>query len=135
MAHSFLSLCRTWLKARREWSSTQTWTKLPAGGGAVLALVALAVAIARDAVSGAAELAQLLYIDVDHLTGPVALVADHRFEIPPAVQAMAHQDPADGAARQTGLLCNTVIGTLVLPQINHLGLDRGGRPGRAERGS
>ena len=79
--------------------------------------IALTMTISCDAVAYPIEFTELFYINVHHLAGPLTFVADHRFrrfQIAPTVQAMAHQSAADGAARETCLVCNAVIGS-VLP--------------------
>ena len=99
---------------------------------------ALALAVPCDAMAGAVELAQLLDIHMDQLTRLIPLIADHRLgrcQIPPAVEAMAHQYAADGGAGETGLVCNEVIDAPLPAQCNDHGLDGFRRLGRAIAGS
>src|SRR5260370_641287 len=50
------------------------------------AAVALALAVAGDAMADLVELAELFDVDVDHLAGPLALVAAGRVGPPPGAQ-------------------------------------------------
>ena len=99
MALSFFSSGRIWLKAMREASSMQTWTN-----SQPLPRLALAGALAGDAVADPLEAAELLDVDVDQFAGRLALVADHRLgrlQIPHPAQAQRAQDAADrGRARR-----------------------------------
>ena len=68
--------------------------------------VALAGAVAGDAVADAIELAELLDVDVDDLAGRCALVAADRLgrlERRKPVEAQALQDAADGGGRNADL--------------------------------
>jgi len=107
--------------------------KLPADAPGV----ALTVAVSGDTVAHTVEFTQFFDIDMDHLAGPLPLIADHRlggFQIPPAVEAMAHQNATDGGAGEAGLVCNTIIGAPLPTQCNDLGLDSLRRPVRTALG-
>ena len=87
---------------------------------------ALAMAVACNAMTDAVEFTQLLDVHVDHLAGPVSLIADHRLDglqIRPAVQAMTYQDTADGGAGEAGLVGNKVIDALLPAQRDNLRLN------------
>ena len=56
--------------------------------------IALAVAVACNAMADAVEFTQFLDIHIDHLAGAVPVITDHRLgrlQVPPAVQAMTYQ--------------------------------------------
>jgi hypothetical protein len=75
--------------------------ELPADAAAV----ALAGAITGDAVANPLEAAELFDVEVDHLAGRCALVADHRYgrlQIPDPAQAQTLQNPAN-RCRETPL--------------------------------
>ncbi len=68
--------------------------------------VALAGAVAGDAVARSVEAAELLDVDVDELAGVLAFVAPYRlgrFERLEAVEAEPPQDTADGGGRDAEL--------------------------------
>ncbi len=70
------------------------------------ARLALAGAIAGDAMADSVEFAELFDVDVDELAGMLALVAAHRLgglESAELVQAQAPQNPADGGRRDAHL--------------------------------
>src|SRR4051812_17842878 len=75
--------------------------ELPADAAAV----ALAGAIASDAVADSVETTELFDIDVDHLAGRGALIAAHRLgrlQVAYPVQPQSLQDAADGGRRDAG---------------------------------
>jgi hypothetical protein len=81
------------------------------------AAVALAGAVAGDAmanpVANPVEAAELLDIEVDHLAGVLALVADHRrgrFEGAELVQPKPEEDPADRGGRDADRLGDLLAG-------------------------
>src|SRR3970282_2060145 len=79
--------------------------KFPADAAAV----ALAGAIAGDAVAAPVEAAELLDVDVDHLAGRFALVANDRrgrLQILDPAQAQSPQNPADRCRRDAGVPCD-----------------------------
>ncbi|KQT70250.1 hypothetical protein ASG51_14460 [Methylobacterium sp. Leaf465] len=93
------------------------------------AALALAGALAGDAMAGALEAAELLDVDVDQLAGPLAFVALHgrgRFEITDAVQAVPAQHPADGGGRD-GEVTGDLLAGQTLPMQGQDGVLRPGR--------
>src|SRR5258708_35084304 len=80
--------------------------EFPAEAFAAAAPVALACAIAGDAVADAIDPAELLDIDMDELAGVLALVAAHRLgrlQRPQPVQSETAQDARHGRRRDAGL--------------------------------
>src|SRR5215212_2240740 len=89
--------------------------------------VALAAAIAGDAVADAVDPAELLDVDVDHLAGMGTLIAPDRlgrFECAELVEPQAPQDAADGCRREPELSSDLLAGPALPTQSFHL-LDDG----------
>src|SRR5258708_3075640 len=89
--------------------------ELPADAAAV----ALAGAVAGDAVTDPVEAAELLDIEMDHLAGVLALVTDHRrrrLQIPYTAEAETLEHPAHGGRRDAGLLGDLLAGPTLAPQ-------------------
>src|SRR5580700_7153218 len=97
--------------------------ELPADAAAV----ALALAVAGDAVADLVELAELLDIDVDHLARSLALVAAGRFSgVQGAllVEAQALEHAADGGSRDANgggdLLAGHALAAQAFDALDHL---------------
>src|SRR6202047_1882841 len=83
--------------------------ELPAGA----ACIALAFAVAGDALANSLEAPQFLDVEMDQLARMLSLIAPHRrgrLEGAEAVQAQPLEDPADGCRRDAGLLGNRLAG-------------------------
>src|SRR5215471_3230828 len=84
------------------------------------AAVALAGAIAGDAVADAVEAAELFDIDVEQFAEPLTLVAADgfgRFECPQLVEPEALQDPADAGRRDAQFGSDLLAGPALAPQL------------------
>jgi hypothetical protein len=107
--------------------------KLPADATAV----ALAGAVAGDAVADPVEAAELLDVDMDHLARRFALVANDRrgrLQILDPAQAQTLQNPADGCRGDAGFLGDLFARpTLATQRFNPLNTRLGGRPVEAMR--
>ena len=107
--------------------------KLPADAAAV----ALAGAVAGDAMADPVEAAELLDVDMDHLARGFALVADDRrgrLQILDPAQAETLENPADRCRGDTGLLGDLLAGpTLATQRRNPLSGHLRGRPAQAMR--
>ena len=89
--------------------------ELPADAAAV----ALAGAVAGDAVAYPIELAELFDVDVDQLAGVLAFVAAYRlggFQGAELVQAEPLQNPADGGRRDPNFGGDRLAGQPLPPQ-------------------
>jgi len=76
--------------------------ELPTRALAAAAPIALASAVARDAMADTVDSAELFDVDVDEFAGVLAFIAAHRlsrFQGPELVQAQALQNAADGRRR------------------------------------
>src|ERR1019366_3631122 len=93
------------------------------------AAVALALAIAGDAMADLLETTELFDVDVDDLAGMLALVAAHRlgrFQCREPVEAAPPQDAAHGRGRDADLYGN-LLGGVALPAQSLDGCARGRR--------
>src|SRR6266478_5437487 len=89
--------------------------ELPADAAAV----ALAGAVAGDAVADAVEASELLDVDVDHLAGVLALIAADRLDRVKRlqlVQPKPFENPADGGRRDAGRLGDLLAGPTLAAQ-------------------
>jgi hypothetical protein len=107
--------------------------ELPADAAAV----ALAGAVAGDAVPDPIKAAELFDVDMDHLARRFALVADDRhgrLQILDPAQAQTLQNPADRSRADAGLLGDLLAGaTLAAQGFDPFGRRLGGRPVKAMR--
>jgi hypothetical protein len=86
---------------------------------AAAAPVALAAAIASDAVADAIDAPELLDIDVDQLARSLALISTDRldrFESPQPIKTKAAQDAPDGGFRDAGLAGDLRPGPALAPE-------------------
>jgi hypothetical protein len=106
----------------------------PAKPFAAVAPVALAVAVAGDAVADAVDPAEFLDVDVDQFAGMRAFVAPDRFgrfERAEPVEPQAAQDAADGGRREPELGGDLLARIALAPQRLHRRAGAGrGLPGR-----
>ena len=93
--------------------------ELPAEPFAAAAAIALAAAVAGDAMADAVNAAELFDVDVDQLAGVLALITAHRFgrlQRSHSVEPKAAQDARDGRLRDAGLACDLRPGPALAPQ-------------------
>lgn len=84
------------------------------------AAVALAGAVAGNAMTDPIEVAELFDVEVDHLAGVRTLIAYHRggrFEGTELVQSEPGEDPADRCRRQANRLGNLLAGPALASQL------------------
>jgi len=98
------------------------------------AAAAVGGAVAGDAVADPVEAAELLDVEVDHLAGRFALVANDRHGRLQILHPAALENPADRCRGNPGLLGDLFAGpTLATQSLNPLSARLGGRPVEAMR--